>query len=237
MANLSWGKPNIRLVYLAGGGILTIGTIVAGTLYTAGTYKNVQLTGGTGTGAKATIVVTGGGVTAVTITFPGKGYTAGNSLAAAATSIGGTGSGFTVAVGTISTAGVIPTSPIYITIPNIVQGSTQLTSTKGTRREAPLEGGDFADLSYNKNAYVLEFEMYATKGLEKPVPDVEGIISDEYAIFLKPEDPLVEGIKIERSKLSVDDTFSADIGKKWKYTADVLPPADGTNSVKFLVIA
>jgi hypothetical protein len=82
--------------------ILTTNTLVGGTLYTNGTYTNVTLTGGSGSGAKATIVVSGGSVTTVTLTKPGNGYVVGNTLSATAASIGGTGSGFSVKVATIN---------------------------------------------------------------------------------------------------------------------------------------
>jgi hypothetical protein len=82
--------------------ILTTNTLVGGTLYTNGTYTNVTLTGGSGSGAKATIVVSGGSVTTVTITTAGNGYVVGNTLSATAASIGGTGSGFSVKVATIN---------------------------------------------------------------------------------------------------------------------------------------
>lgn len=85
--------------------ILTFGTLVGGSLYTNGTYYNVPLTGGTGTGARATVVVLGASVTSVTKTYGGTGYTIADSLSAAAADIGGTGSGFTIAVLTVG-AGV-----------------------------------------------------------------------------------------------------------------------------------
>jgi hypothetical protein len=81
--------------------VLTLNTLVGGTLYTNGTYTNVTLTGGSGSGAKATIVVSGGSVTTVTVTTPGNGYVVGNTLSATAASIGGTGSGFSINVATI----------------------------------------------------------------------------------------------------------------------------------------
>jgi hypothetical protein len=84
-----------------GGPILTTGTLTGGSLYTNGTYTAVTLTGGSGSGAKATIVVSGATVTSVTITTAGNGYAVGDTLSAAAASIGGTGSGFTVKVGTV----------------------------------------------------------------------------------------------------------------------------------------
>jgi hypothetical protein len=55
-------------------------TLTAGSGYTNGTYSNVSMTGGTGTGAKATIIVAGGIVTSVTITDPGTGYAVSNVL-------------------------------------------------------------------------------------------------------------------------------------------------------------
>jgi hypothetical protein len=76
-------------------------TLVGGSLYTNGTYTNVTLTGGSGTGAKATVVVSGGAVTSVTLTARGAAYSIDNTLSAAAASIGGTGSGFSIKVQTI----------------------------------------------------------------------------------------------------------------------------------------
>jgi len=82
--------------------ILTLNTLVGGSLYTNGSYTNVSLTGGAGTGAKATIVVSGNAVTSVTLTAAGDGYAVGNTLSATAASIGGTGSGFSIKVATIN---------------------------------------------------------------------------------------------------------------------------------------
>lgn len=82
--------------------ILTLNTLVGGSTYTNGTYTNVTLTGGSGAGAKATIVVSGATVTSVTLTKPGNGYTVGNTLSATAASIGGSGTGFSIKVATIN---------------------------------------------------------------------------------------------------------------------------------------
>jgi hypothetical protein len=82
--------------------VLTLNTLVGGTLYTNGTYTNVTLTGGSGSGAKATIVVAGATVTTVTLTAAGNGYAVGDTLSATAATIGGTGSGFSIKVATIN---------------------------------------------------------------------------------------------------------------------------------------
>lgn len=83
-----------------GAPILTLGAITGGSAYTNGTYTLVPLTGGSGTGAQATIVVAGNVVTTVTVTTVGNYYDAGDVLSATAASIGGTGSGFSVPVAT-----------------------------------------------------------------------------------------------------------------------------------------
>lgn len=73
-----------------------------GTLYTDGTYQDVEITGGAGSGASADITVTAGAVAVVTLKDGGQDFAIGNILTAAATNIGGTGSGFTWTVDTIT---------------------------------------------------------------------------------------------------------------------------------------
>jgi hypothetical protein len=78
--------------------IKTIGAITGGAGYVNGTYTNVTLTGGSGSNAKATIVVSGGAVTSMTITARGANYAVGNALSATAASLGGSGAGFSVPI-------------------------------------------------------------------------------------------------------------------------------------------
>ena len=88
------GPTNIAFI----GGATALGNLVGGTLYTTGTYAAVNLTGGTGSGAIATIVNAGGKVVLVTLTSAGTGYKTGDVLSAASGTIGGTGSGFSITV-------------------------------------------------------------------------------------------------------------------------------------------
>jgi hypothetical protein len=78
--------------------IKTVGAITPGAGYVNGTYTNVTLTGGTGAGALATIVVTAGAVSSVTITARGAAYIVGSILSATAASLGGAGAGFALPV-------------------------------------------------------------------------------------------------------------------------------------------
>ncbi len=95
---ISLSEANYDMFAGTPGAILTGAIISGGTTYTNGTYAATPLTGGTGTGAIATIIVTANGVTSVTITTPGTGYSIGDALSA---SLPGT----SIATGTIANAG------------------------------------------------------------------------------------------------------------------------------------
>ena len=95
------------------GSIATLGTITGGSGYGNGTYTSVPLTGGSGVGADATIVVSGNAVTSVTLTNAGLGYEAGDTLSASNTNLGGTGAGFSIPVSTITAAQARVTLGVY----------------------------------------------------------------------------------------------------------------------------
>ena len=81
------------------GQISTFGTISGGSLYTPGTYEDVSLTGGSGSGAVATILVnSSGSVASATLNDGGQFYIVGDTLSAANSSLGGAGSGFSIPV-------------------------------------------------------------------------------------------------------------------------------------------
>jgi hypothetical protein len=91
-------------VSIVQGAILTVGTISGGSLYTNGTYNNVPLTGGSGSGATANITVSGQTITSVAIENSGNFYVVGDVLSCSNIYVGGSGSSFSVPVATISNA-------------------------------------------------------------------------------------------------------------------------------------
>jgi hypothetical protein len=85
------------------GQITLIAITTVGSLYVPGVYENVSLTGGSGSGATATIVVnSSGAISSVTLNEGGQFYVVGNILSAATANLGGAGSGFTATVNAVS---------------------------------------------------------------------------------------------------------------------------------------
>ena len=83
----------------ATGGVNVVSITNGGSGYTNGTYSYKALTGGSGSGATATIVVSGGVVTTVTINNRGTGYTTSDILSASIPA----GAGFQLAITTTMT--------------------------------------------------------------------------------------------------------------------------------------
>ncbi len=114
----------------------------------------------------------------------------------------------------------------YTELETPVESSTKLTTTKGSALEAKQEGGAVIDKKYKANSYALEFELFAKSDSSKPIADTNGVISSMYAIRLTPEDSSLTGYLMAKCNVSVEDTWDADNGGKWKYTFEGLLPTD-----------
>lgn len=97
--------------YLVEGGIATATITTAGSGYTNGTYTAQGFTGGGGTGAQATVVVSGGAITSVTMTSFGSGYTSAPAL-----SLTGLGAGTGAAVAGVVSNPFVPFIPDNLAI-------------------------------------------------------------------------------------------------------------------------
>jgi hypothetical protein len=108
------------------------------------------------------------------------------------------------------------------------EDSSQMTTEKGDKIEALEEGGGVVDAKYKKSKYSFVFQLFAKKGKTKPIVDEDGVILANYAIRLTPEDPATEGWLMEKTNVSVVDTWSSADGKLWEYTFEGLVPKTGT---------
>lgn len=123
--------------------------------------------------------------------------------------------------------GAVPANPTWAEFPEIVEKTAQLTTEKGTAQEATEEGGAVVDVRYNKNKYKFECELFVKKGDSKPIEDTDGVVAENYCLRLTPEDDTLEGFILENTSVSVEETWSSENGKRWKYTFQGLKPKTG----------
>lgn len=94
---------------LVNGNAIEFSGFAQGSGYTkSGTYQSVPLTGGSGQGARAEIVVADNKVKDVKITFDGAGYQVGDVLSCNNSFLGGTGSGFSITVSAVAKPANLP---------------------------------------------------------------------------------------------------------------------------------
>lgn len=125
---------------------------------------------------------------------------------------------------------------VYKQLPPPVLDSTNLTTTKGEKKEAKIEGGENEDVKYTRNTYALALDIRQAKGRTRPINDEDGLIVDNYEVYLQPEDSTTEGFKIAKSTVSVEDSWTSADGGVLKYTFDALKPDDGGKQVQWGVV-
>lgn len=164
---------------LTGGGVATTTSLVGGSGYnsSSSTYANVPLTGGSGTGAIANVIISGGAVSALVIKFPGINYVVGDILSASNANLGGSGSGFSVPVAAINAPGATRGSWVRQDTPYVVSGDSlyQLTpANDGVYLGVPLTGGSgsgaVANLTISAN--VVTVITLTANGLNYQVGDL-----------------------------------------------------------------
>jgi hypothetical protein len=130
-SNIRLLQPKIAGTQVQSTGVVAFGAITGGSGYRNGTYKAVTLSGGSGGGAVADVVVEGGAVRSLEMVYPGGSYAVGDKLSCASASIGGAGSGFSVAVASISGAGpkVAVAAPIAVAFTALARSASNITVT------------------------------------------------------------------------------------------------------------
>lgn len=99
-----------------------------------------------------------------------------------------------------------------------VDGTTTMDTEAGEKTEYLEEGGGVVDSYQKQSKYTLTFTLYAKKGVQKPIPDINGVIVDNYAISLSPEDPECHGFIMHKCSVSCRQTYSSADGVRWEYT-------------------
>lgn len=116
-----------------------------------------------------------------------------------------------------------------------VEDSTKLECTQGDKMEAKIEGGENEAVKYKANTYVLSFQVRQVPERTDPISGVDGIVQDEYAVRVTPENQDAIGVLIDRSSVNIQSAFDSQNGLVNTYTFDALKPEVG-NTVKFQAI-
>ena len=131
----------------------------------------------------------------------------------------------TIVISKLSSSGE-PTT--WSEVPTPAEDTTSLTTTKGDKTEAKLEGGANEDVKYGRNTYALAYQIRVAKGKTMPFVALDGVVEGEYAVAVQPEDSTVPGIMIKKSVVSAEDTYSTAEGGAIVYTHDALQPKEGS---------
>jgi hypothetical protein len=189
---------------------IATGTITNnGSSYTNGTYTNVPLTGGAGTGAIATILVQGAVITGCTVTDFGTGYRVGNLLHVNASDVGGTGSGFTFQV---LTAGAFD----QLDIAAKVGYPDPLASLIVMHREIWLIGTLTTEIWYNSGAADFTFQQMPGSFIEHGCIAPYSVGKEDLSIFWLSQDLqgqciVIQGTNYQAKRISthaIENEFS-----------------------------
>lgn len=107
-----------------------------------------------------------------------------------------------------------------------VMGTSTLETTEGDVTTAQIEGGEVIDSRREANSATFTFNLHRKTNDVKPIEDKNGVVVQEYALRLTPEDPTTEGFIINRAKVSVIETWTAADGYQWQYTFAAVKPLD-----------
>ena len=130
-----------------------------------------------------------------------------------------------VEIGVLGALRVAPT--VWIALAPLVEDSSQYTGTPGTPLTAKGEGGVLVAQKPTASEYKFVCEVYASDLTNKPIADTNGVIGSNYAVRLGPENVTLPGFIFDESSVSVEETWSAKTGKKWKYTFTAVEPLTG----------
>lgn len=135
---------------------------------------------------------------------------------------------------TIAVSAIAETGGVSVgTIPTPVEDSTELSTEKGDKKEAKVEGGGNEAVKYGRSKYSFKFSIRQAKGRSMPIEGTDGVVKGEYSVSLTPEEKGAPGFTITRAVCSYEDSYTAADGLTRTYTFDSLEPTDGSPQIGF----
>lgn len=123
------------------------------------------------------------------------------------------------------TGGTEPAS--FETMPTQQEGTVVLSTTVPTADELFGEGHELVARRAKRPTYVLVMNVFIEAGDVRPIETDEGIISDNYAVKLTPEDDTLDGFIFKSSQVDAEETWSSAEGTIIRYTFTALKPELG----------
>lgn len=112
-------------------------------------------------------------------------------------------------------------------IPTPVEDSSELSTEKGDKKEATIEGGEAEAVKYMASKSTFVFKIRHGKGRTLPIDGVDGVVKGEFKVELTPEDASAPGFVMNRAVCSYEDSYTAADGLIRTYTFDSLKPDTG----------
>jgi len=211
-------------------GVFAVEITDPGTLYTDGTYTSVAMTGGSGSGARADIVISGNVVTSVTITTAGTGYMIGDVLSVLPVSVGGTGSGFQATV--IALSDWIPSDK------NLWQFDIGYDSTGGRTNNLIAHPGlnlEHIDNTRNTRPLIAEFTDTTLNPIGVFTATGTTTIGSPNITFTTTNVAMGAGVLVSGTGIPTGSTIvsASEVGGVWTVVIDQNATASGTVTLTF----
>lgn len=112
-------------------------------------------------------------------------------------------------------------------LPTPVEGSSELTTEKGDKMEALIEGGEAEAVKYKASKYTFVCQVRFGKDRTMPIEGTDGVVPGEWSLALVPDETGAPGFTIHRCVCSYEDSWTAEDGGIRTYTFESLKPASG----------
>jgi hypothetical protein len=118
-------------------------------------------------------------------------------------------------------------SNTWIKFPEAVKETVRLNTDAGSELLAEDDDGGIVDSRRGKSRYNFEITIFVKKGDEKPIEDEDGVIVENYAVRWSPKDKSLKGRQMQKTSVSVVETWASNEGSRLKYTFMGLVPNEG----------
>ena len=112
-------------------------------------------------------------------------------------------------------------------LPTPVEGSSELSTEKGDKMEALIEGGEAEAVKYKASKYTFVCQVRFGKDRTMPIEGTDGVVPGEWSLALVPDETGAPGFTIHRCVCSYEDSWTAEDGGIRTYTFESLKPASG----------